>query len=142
RDTDEYAGEFPQKLGPPERKFSSIPTLKVGHEIKASPQLRDRFKFCGDWINACIGMTWLSISAMEKASRSRKVKQQIGVRREFWEGSAPQVFPSEKLSLFGIDTELGDEIYLIWPHRAGREPRLIWYASQHYHEFRDLREFL
>lgn len=135
-----YAAEYPQKISPAESMHRGVPTLAPGKYQPLTPMLAERFRFCGDWQNAFIGMTWPGIAALERAAKSRKVRYEVRTRREYWEGSAPALFPDERLSLLGFDLVEGDAIYLIW--NGKREPSVAWYASQHEQTFRSLNGLL
>lgn len=135
-----YAAEYPQKLSPAESVRRGVPTLAPGKYQPLTPMLAERFRFCSDWNNAFIGMTWSGIAALERAAKSRKVRSEVRTRREYWEGSAPALYPDEQLSFLGFDLVDGAAIYLIW--NGKQEPSIAWYEAQHEDTFRNLNGLL
>ena len=139
-DASKYAAEYPQALSPAESARRGVPTLAPGKYQPLTPMIAERFRFCGDWHNAFIGMIWPGVSALERAARSRKVKEEVRTRRKYWEGSAPAMYPDEKLALLGFDLVDGSAIYLVWT--GNQEPSVAWYEAQHEDTFRNLNGLL
>jgi hypothetical protein len=58
-------------------------------------------------------------------------------------GSAPALFPPERLSLFAVaDDQPEDHTYLVWPADDGPEPELWTYAGHSEQRYPDLRHYL
>lgn len=139
RDTDEYSEEFPQELSAPS-KTGRIPSLDSGAAFEMSPQLAARFSYCSRWTNASVGLDWLSLSQMSKLPKTKLAKENIVARAKHWKGSVLSKYPWSQLSLFAVNLDLADEIYLIW--RGSVEPRIVWYSSQHEHAFVNLNSYI
>ncbi|MCA9032390.1 MAG: hypothetical protein KDA66_16345, partial [Planctomycetaceae bacterium] len=62
--------------------------------------------------------------------------------RENWEGSAPMVFPDERLTLFGVTEDVPENLtYLVWA-KDDAEPEVWCYMGLASHEFSSLESFL
>ncbi len=139
RESDEYADEYPSRRTSPEPIKSGIVTLDPTKVRRCTPMLRARFAFCGQWRNPFLGITWYSLSEMERAVRSSDVNRTVDNLREHWDNSIPTRLDNSRLSI--IYRELGEVILFAWPV-AGREPYVYWYTDQQELVFENLLEYL
>ena len=59
-----------------------------------------------------------------------------------WEGSAPQLYPDNQLSLFAIeDRENGDYVLLVWVTPDAIEPQIWCYTGQSEQIFKNLAQY-
>jgi hypothetical protein len=124
----------------PAQAVQTIPTFKPGRDQQVSPMLKARYDYAGAWKWA--GDFWLGVNDMPRRMRSRSVKSYHRALRENWEGSAPMLFPDERLSLFAINEGVPDNLtYIVWGESKA-EPELWRYASLDSWRFKDLSEFL
>ncbi|NUN94333.1 MAG: hypothetical protein HUU04_11215, partial [Verrucomicrobiae bacterium] len=106
------------------------------------PLLRARFQYAGRWVYAVDGMTWLSPSDLEGADQRSPAKELLELRWKYWPDSAAPSAPRARVSLFGIDYEERQEVYLLWPEQGEGEPRIVDYASGAVLIYPDLAERL
>jgi hypothetical protein len=124
----------------PAEAVQTIPTFRPGRNRQVSPMLKASYDYAGAWNWA--GDLWLGVSEMPRRMRSRSVKSYHRALRENWEGSAPMLFPDERLSLFGVCDGVPDNLtYLVWGESEA-EPELWRYAGLESYRFKDLSEFL
>ncbi|MCB9950147.1 MAG: hypothetical protein H6824_04125 [Planctomycetaceae bacterium] len=72
----------------------------------------------------------------------KEVRQYHCALRENWEGSAPMVFPDERLTLFGVTEDVPENLtYLVWA-KDDAEPEVWCYMGLASHEFSSLESFL
>jgi hypothetical protein len=135
---DEAAG-YSQHLEVPEPIIRGIPTLEKGTYVKASEMLECRFRFASGWKDAVLGIRLLSISEMEDVWADERTLEQIAIRREHWEDSPPAKLPLGKISLFGVNPNEGEEVYLVWSGSA--EPSVVEYIGGDEQKFDSIADF-
>ena len=102
--------------------------------------LRERFGFVS---SLTLGFeTWLGPAEMAEAMADPKSREIHSIMREHWEGSPPNLYPDDRLSLFAVDTELVESrVYLVWGEREG-EPKLWMCSGMDGTEFESVEAFL
>jgi hypothetical protein len=130
---------FTLRVAPPV-EVKSLPTFDPRKKRPLSPMLRERFAFAS---SLTVGFrTWLAPGEMAKAMADRRVLMTHRAMREHWEGSAPNLYPDDALTLFTHDPELPeDPTYLVWKD-PDREPEVWEYHSQDSTRFKSLKTFL
>ena len=142
RNSDGHEDVFPQCLGSPDELDKGIPTLARNIYRDATPMLRARFAYAGEWQNADVGFDWLNVRHMRKCWRDKDIREKIEITQTYWEGSPPNQYPPERLTLFAFDPDDSGEIYLVWPKSGKSEPRVWRSSAQHCNEFETLRAYV
>lgn len=134
---------FQQVVTPPvELPEIGIPTLAEGVYEPWTPMLRARFAYASSWRNADAGVDWLSLQQMEQAATEANLIDLVNARIECWDGSPIRGVPFSRLSLFGLDLDQGEEVYLLWPAVSGEEPAIISYSGNFESTFADFGAYL
>ena len=142
RNSDGHEDVFPQCVGSPDELDKGIPTLARNVYRDATPMLRARFDYAGRWKNADVGFDWFDGRQMRRCWRDKDIRERIEITRTYWEGSPPNQYPAERLTLFGFDPEDAGEIYLVWPRSGKSEPWVWRFSAQHCSEFETLRAYV
>jgi len=131
--------EYTFRIDPP-IPATTLPTFDRKKRRPLSPMLRERFAFAS---SLALGFeTWLGPAEMADAMAEAKSREIHATMREHWEGSAPNLCPDDRLSLFAIDSELVESrVYLVWGENAA-EPKLWKCSGMDSHEFKSLEAFL
>ena len=104
--------EYTLRVAPPV-PAKSLPTFHPKKRRPLSPMLRERFGFVSSL--ALGSKTWLGPAEMAGAMADPKSREMHSTLREHWEGSAPNLYPDERLSLFVVHAELVESrVYLVW----------------------------
>lgn len=119
-----------------------VPTLKGGVFRPFTEMLRARFEFASEWREAHAGHHWLSLSQMRDAVEDTAILNRIESCAKCWDTSPPATHPPDRVSLFGVYFEQGEEIYLLWPDMNGEEPEVVSYAGNYEERFKNLEEYL
>jgi hypothetical protein len=132
-------GEF--ELSDPEPFDKGIPTLTRNVYRPPTPMVAARFAFAGRWMEA--ETAWLGIADMEAVLGNEEVLEHIDSHRQHWTGSAPALFPTDRLTLFGVvEEEWENQTYLVWPERDGEEPSVWVYSGHSEHKHENLAKYL
>ncbi len=91
------------ELSDPEPFDKGIPTLTRNVYRPPTPMVAARFAFAGRWMDA--ETAWLGIADMEAVLGNEEVLEHIDSHRRHWTGSAPALFPPDRLTLFGVVEE-------------------------------------
>lgn len=134
--------ECEQVLSAPDPCDQGIPTLAIGVFRAASPQLKDRYAFCGSWTNIAGEQEWLSLADMQGVVQDGRVMRNIVSQKEHWDGSAPWLFPFEQLSVFALDRENPEShTFLVW--KDGEDEPEVWhYSGQEERKHPDLAAYI
>jgi hypothetical protein len=96
-----------------------IPTLKPDFYRNISPMLKERFDMMSYWKNATHG-DWLSIEEMvllwknERDPYIAQIKHQLRAFSDNWINDASSLFKEERISVFAIEENGNEHIYLVW----------------------------
>ena len=129
------------QLSDPEPFDKGIPTLAQGIYRPPTPMVAARYAFAGRWMEGEIA--WLGVADMEAALSNEELLEDIESKRQHWTGSAPALFPPDRLTLFGtVEEQWEDQWYLVWPERDGKEPAVWVYSGQSEHKHENLAKYL
>jgi hypothetical protein len=135
-------GDMRYRLDPPSEQLAErVPTLARDSYKPITPMLRARFEFAGCWVLPESGKTWLTIEEMESIWNSSRILSQIEIRKQNWTDSIVARFPTNQLSLFGLDLPDYNETYLHWTETS-LEPEVHSYYGAEENVYSDFREFL
>jgi hypothetical protein len=110
---------YTSEKGIAEQNHIQIPTLKPDFYRKISPMLKERFDIMSYWKNATHG-DWLSINEMNLLWRDTidshviQLKNQLKAFSENWINDAISLFKEERISIFAIEENGNERIYLVW----------------------------
>lgn len=128
----------PSFVAEPTERVSEIPTFNPDVSYPLTPMLQARFRFASR-IEFC-GDTWLSISEMPKWMKRKSVRKYHSSLRDHWTGSAPMLYPDDKLTLFGVTVDVPDSlIYCVW---GDGEPAIWTYSGLDQRQFTNLQRYL
>jgi hypothetical protein len=133
-------GLLAQTLFPKEDFADAIPSLTPEIYFPMSPMLSDRFQFAGRWENATAAFTWLSLHDMRSAWTDSQILESIRLRKSNWPDSVLTQYAPEKISIFALDLDEGNEIYLISEDRP--EPLIVSYFEGQEDRYKNLSEYL
>ncbi len=131
-----------QRIHPVQNPMRGVPTLERGVFKSLTPMLRARFEYAGSWINATPGHTWLSTSEMEQIWDNTELLEQIGLRQADWANSPPASAPGNQVSVFSLNSQQCEEVYLLWDEALSCEPSVVSYISNYEEQFRNLADFV
>ena len=131
-----------QTQGQPEPISRPIPTLD-GRGMPMTPMLRARFSHCGEWTNAYLGYSFLSLTQIAARSKSKTTQKRVRERARYWApGALAANFAKPcAVTLFGDDPIEMQEIYLI-ADPGREEPQVVRYFGQDERVFSSLLDFL
>jgi hypothetical protein len=119
---------------------AALPTFDRAVSRPVTPMLAARFAYAGVWRQGLD--LWLTPARMAAQTRRRPVRALHRSLREHWEGSAPRLFPDDRLTLFGITEGVEENrVYLVW-RADDREPEVWRYAGWDVAAFPNLEAFL
>lgn len=129
-----------QILEPSSPIVQGIPTLAMGVYKTPSEMLEYRFRFAGSWKDAIFGVHFLNLQEMEGAWTDPFLQQLVENRKEYWEDSPLKTSQLYNVSLFGVNRDNPDEVYLMW--EGGAEPWVLAYISNLEERFDNLADFI
>ena len=127
-------------------KITKVPTLENNFYRNVSPMLDERYSILSYWRNATHG-DWLSIEEMEmlwlkdSSPYINQLKNQIKAFSENWPNDASSLFKDNRISVFAIDDNGNEHIYLIWLDDID-EPELWVYDSNGVARYKNLKKYL
>ncbi|MDO1517274.1 MULTISPECIES: hypothetical protein [unclassified Neisseria] len=128
-----------QKIKKSTNNIDTMPTLAKGIEKILSPLLVERFQFAGNWMD--IGEQFLGIEELKKLIASKNFQKWLRSMRENWEGSAPNLYQDDQLSVFSIiDKNNGNYSLLVWIENE-TEPEVWRYFGQSEQKFKNLTTY-
>ena len=127
-------------LPPDPLREPKIASLNPGRHLLMSPMLEERFRFAGNWANATLAFTWLSLIEIENAWTDNQIKRQLALRKDYWPTSVLNLCTLDKLVLFAIDIDQKDEMYLVF-HGAD-EPQVVSYFGSQEKRYDNLQTYL
>ena len=129
-----------QIIQKPKELPNFIPTLQTDFNRPLSPMLKERFAFADNWKDC--DTEFLGHEKINKTLRTKYFRRWIDVMRRNWEGSAPQLYPDNQISLFAIeDRENGDYVLLVWVTPDAIEPQIWCYTGQSEQIFENLAQY-
>jgi hypothetical protein len=135
--------ELQQTVSPPVALPDvGIPSLARGVYKRITPMIKARFEYASNWKNADAGLDWLSVQEMEQAATDAKLIEMVNSRIDSWDGTPLKGVSFSQLSLFGVNREQEEEVYLLWPIMAGQEPAIISYTGNFESKFADFGTYL
>ena len=124
----------------PTETVKKLPTFDRSFFRKPTPMLEARFEYAGSCVVG--GDIWLSTNEMAKWMRRREILTSHRAKRSDWEGSAPMIFPNDRLTLFGSSEEVPENLtYLVW-FQEHLEPEVWDYAGYEFHKCANLEDYL
>ncbi len=121
-------------------KARFLPTFDRNRRRRFSPMLKARFEYAGTIGYG--GDTWLSPAQMARWMRKRRVRSYHEALREHYDGSAPNLFRDEDLTLFIVTEGVPQNLtYLVW-RASNNEPKILSYVGMETYEFEDLAGYL
>jgi hypothetical protein len=136
----------PSERGKVKGKITKIPTLENNYYRDISPMLKERYSILSYWRNATHG-NWLSIEEMKmlwlnhSTPYINQLKNQIKAFSENWSNDASSLFKDNRISVFAIDDNGNEHIYLIWFDDV-EEPELWVYDSNGMARYKNLKTYL
>lgn len=129
-----------QELLPAEPARAGLKTLS-GKNRTLSPMLKERFDFCGKWINANLDQNWLSVSEIDDIGGNSIAQKWILLRIDNWHHCPPANVSKDDVALFGFNPHEPEETYIVW--RDGRlEPEVWRFFGSDYKKFSNINRFL
>ena len=125
---------------------AKIPTLEQGCYRGVSPMLKERYSVLGHWRNATHGH-WLSLDEMEMLWHDSsdpyitRLQNQIKAFSENWPNDASSLFKGHRISVFAIDDNGNEHIYMVWLDDV-EEPEFWVYDSNGMARYENLRNYL
>jgi hypothetical protein len=126
--------------------ITKIPTLKQSYYRPISPMLKERYAFLSYWRNATHG-DWLSTDEMEllwlnnSTPYINQLKHQLKAFSENWINDASSLFKDYRISVFAIEENGNEHIYLIWFDDI-EEPELWVYDSNGMARYKNIKDYL
>jgi len=136
----------PSEKGDVRREVTKIPTLENNYFRNVSPMLKERYSIISYWRNATHG-DWLSIDEMEmlwlkdSTPYINQIRNQIKAFFENWPNDASSLFKNNRISVFAIDDNGNEHIYLIWFDDV-EEPEFWVYDSNGMARYKDIKTYL
>jgi hypothetical protein len=119
---------------------TTLPTFDKRKRRPMTPMLRERFNFASSITVG--GKIWLGSEEMVRMMGERRIREYHLALREHGEGTAPNLYPDDALSLFSVSPEfVEDRVYLVWKERAP-EPEFWLYSGIDSLKFKSLKGFL
>ena len=137
---------LPSEKGVVKEKITKIPTLERNYYRDVSQMLKERYSILSYWKNATHG-NWLSIEEMEmlwldnSTPYINQLKNQIKAFSENWSNDASSLFKNNRISVFAIDDNGTEHIYLIWFDDV-EEPEFWVYDSNGMARYKNIKTYL
>jgi hypothetical protein len=130
---------YEERIDPPE-PVAAVPTFRLGVTRPLTPMLAARFRYAASWHHGI--EVWLGVGEMARVMRTRTVLSYHRSMREHQEGSAPMLFPDDRLSLLAFVPDEPTALeYLVWA-RDGEEPEVWTYSGMSSNSFQNLDQRL
>ncbi len=145
-DVNDSLTSYPSERGVAAKTATKIPTLRNGYYRDMSPMLKERYSILGYWRNATHG-NWLSLDEMEMLWLDStdpyiiQLQNQIKAFSEHWPNDANSLFKDNHISIFAIDDNGNEHIYMIWLDCID-EPEFWVYDSNGITRYKDIKTYL
>lgn len=133
------------RLSPPlaSSKRVGVPTLSPGQFRPESEMVRERFDFCDKWEDAPMQALWLGLREMKEVWQpDHPARDAIRIRRETWPDSLLSKTEDSRVTLFGLDEDLFEQVFLIWPEIENSEPQVLAFHTNYERIFADLSAYM
>jgi hypothetical protein len=133
--------ELTLQIAPLEKleSYHDIPTFDKRCRNPISPMQRAFCAYSGTWNYG--GEIWLHRKEMEYWMRKRVVQRFHKSLRDYWEGSAPNRFADDRLSLLGVTEGVPENLtYYVWTGKT-REPEIWSYVGMETRKSKNLEAF-
>jgi hypothetical protein len=107
--------------------------------LPLTPFLSERFSFAGTIQDGT--EKWLNQREIEKVLHTQKFQKQFQSICTDWDGAYIAQFSPDRLSVFSIDSESIDIVFLVWEHLEN-EPKLCSYKGHNEMIYDDLSQYL
>ena len=136
----------PSERGEATNVIKGIPTLKHGYYREASSMLKERYSAFSYWRNATHG-NWLSLEEMTMLWQDKpnpyvaQLQNQVKAFAENWPNDASSIFKENRVSVFAIDDNGNEHIYMIWLDFK-EEPEFWIYDSNGMARYKNIKTYL